>query len=334
MKPGSPLHVSRSLACVRRVAAVIAMFSAGWPQPGHAAPAKPSVSEIRAAEGFKAFDEAITLDGKGKREAAEQRYRAAAEAYAAALASLDRASPDYMVRRITFAGRIAKAYAAARLAFDNPALRKSASEWCTRWSSEPDATNDELFASLRVECAHWPSPAPEPVPVAVEPIGQPGTTADPQGEKAASPSGEGDSGGPTTIPKGALDGNPGGPTEPPRAPPPDKLRQRLMIGGGVALGLGGAALLVSLVGAVRQVKLERDYKADNCETVYQPHCQGAYDRGERLEDMSVATVVAGSILVGTGAVLVGIAARRRGSKVAVAPALDRQFLGLALRGSF
>ncbi|WP_434424167.1 hypothetical protein [Nannocystis pusilla] len=273
--------------------------------------------------GAEAYDEGLQRMRDGANGDAERRFRAAAEAYVTAFEA-STATAD-ATRRSMYAGRIAKAYAAARAAFNNPDLRRSASEWCARWSSGPDAAaSQDGFALLRAECANWPAPEPEPSEAPAQ-QGSPPVELDRE-EDSTHHSNDG-----SHIPDATKTGS--GPKNP-EMPQPDavnKVRRRRLIGGCVALGLGGASLLVSLVGAVRQVQIEREIERDGCS---KSECASRYGQGQRLENMTVATVVLGSVLAGTGVILTAVAFKRPNPRVSIAPALHPQFLGLGLRGSF
>ncbi|MDC0668109.1 hypothetical protein POL58_10190 [Nannocystis sp. ncelm1] len=303
------------------------------PRAANAAPARLTAAEVRAAEGNQAFGEGVALVEKGDKEAASQRYRAAAEAYAAALAALKRGAADDSLRRTRYAARIARAYAAAREAFVSPALRQSASEWCARWAAEPGAS-DEAFAALRIECTHWPMPEPPPPPAPAPP--EPESSAPEPSQSEPKPTGE------TIIVAGPVDDEEttgaAGPVDPPKPTVPRRAThpgRGLAIGGGVALGLGVSSLVVALAGAVRQGELQRGYLRDQCETVNPPHCGEIYERAMMFRRLSTAMVAVGSVLTLVGATLVAVAVRkRRNDNVALAPSLRPDLLGLAVSGRF
>jgi len=284
------------------------------PRVAYAAPA-PTSPEHWAAAGFEAFDEGVKLQQRGAHEEAERKFRAAAEAYVAAFEAIERGSPDYATRRSLYAGRIAKAYRAAREAFGNPNLQRSATEWCARWSSLSDAADPgDGMTLLREECMHWPAPAPTPAPL--NSGGEERTDQDPDaGEASIARPDE------PTMAKPKL----------PRPQAVDHMRASLLLGGRITLGLGGASLAVALGSAIRQEQLYRELERAQCTKT---KCPGLHMQSERSQALAISTLVVGAVLVGTGVALTVLALKRPASRMAIAPALHPQLLGLSLRGSF
>jgi hypothetical protein len=286
---------SRALTCM-----LIAAVVANAPRAGHAAPAEVEPVRNPAAEAVDLFEEATALEREGDKKAAADRYRAAAEANGALHEAEDPASAAYAM----FVGRTIKSYDAAFDLSDGPELKRSANDWCTKLLAAK--ADDPTSAKIREKCTQWgwqpPRPAEPPEPV--KPPGPPDTTIDDDrvGDQVATP------------------------------PSPSKPWRKLAIAGGSTLAGGAIFLALALAGAVRQRSIMRE--DDDCTLPYDDRCDKLINTGKALRPLSEASAIAGTLLTGTGAVLLTMAMRKRPAKVALAPTLHPQFVGLALRGRF
>ncbi|MFZ6181190.1 hypothetical protein [Nannocystis pusilla] len=127
-----------------------------------------------------------------------------------------------------------------------------------------------------------------------------------------------------------------GPLPPPSAPPA-RAWKGLMIGGGVATGLGLAMLGMFVGGYVRTTAHERDFDDPNNMCYLgapQNDCQKILDRGERADVVAVIGLAAAPALLAAGATMLGIAARRKSSPRPLAPMLGPNMAGAIWRLSF
>ena len=292
---------------------VVATLLAITPRAGHAASAQAGPVRTPAAEAVALFEEGTVLEREGDKNAAAGCYRAAAEANAALHEAEDPASRAYA----TFVARVIKGYDAAFDLSDRPALEQSAYDWCTMiLTAKPDAPTSE---KIRAKCAQWgwqPPPVQIEPPAQVEPPGPP----EPIVERNKEADGPGEPKPTTSV------------VEDPPPPSPSKPWKRLAIAGGYTLAGGTVFLVLALVGAVRQYSIMRE--DDDCTLPYDDRCDKLINTGKALRPLSAASVIAGTLLTGTGLALLTIAVRRRAGKVTLAPTLHSQFLGLTLRGRF
>lgn len=146
---------------------------------------------------------------------------------------------------------------------------------------------------------------------------------------AAAPASEPEAAKPQPLPPPAA-------TEPAR--PPSKPWKGLAIGGGVAIGGGAAMLALFAVGAARGRSSEAafDDPANMC-SLADPtgECADINAQGRRANAMSVAGIITAPLLLGAGAAMLVIAARRKKpSNTALAPALGRGLLGVVWQQRF
>lgn len=274
-----------------------AAFVANAPQPARAAAREPSSVESHAAAAIEAFAAGEEQKAKGDPRAAARHYREAAAANIAALDALDRSSADYLELAQTLAKRVIKAYSVGLLVVDDPTVRADAWSWCTHMEATFDSADAPGFAEIQEACTQWQPPPSEP----------------PDTPKPSVV---------VTVPV------------PPDAPAPSssKAWKGLAIAGGSTLAGGTIFLVLALVGAVRQRSIMRE--DDDCTLPYDDRCDKLINTGLALRPLSAASAIAGTLLTGTGAVLLTFAMRRRAGKVTLAPALHAQFIGLTLRGRF
>lgn len=127
-------------------------------------------------------------------------------------------------------------------------------------------------------------------------------------------------------------------------PPPDQPEpatrpwKGLAIGGGVMIGLGVGAAVMSGYGGARGQTLEREFDADvnMCQLdMPSPTCADLLDQGKTMNALTIAGAVMAPLLVGGGVALLVVGLKRRAQpRQALAPALAPGFVGLTLRGSF
>jgi hypothetical protein len=115
----------------------------------------------------------------------------------------------------------------------------------------------------------------------------------------------------------------------------------LVIGGGVAIGLGLGATVLAGVGGARGRSLEAEFDdpANMCVLTDQsPRCAEFYAAGKASNTMTIAGAIAAPLLVGAGAALlvVGLKRRNAGRETATAlvPTLAPGFAGFTLSGRF
>lgn len=307
----------RALACILTAALV-----ANAPRGGHAAPAKDGPVRTPAAEAVALFEEGTVLEREGDKQAAADRYRAAAEANWALHDAVDPASAAHA----TFVTRAIKSYDAAFNLSDRPALYQSASDWCTKLLA--GKAEKSISVKIREKCAQWGWPPPVP--------NEPRATDDPHvpdvphapvvvlEEESVAP---GELKKTNSVAKNLR-------PPPPPSPPlsSSKSWKGLAIVGGSTLASGTILLLLALAGAARQYSIKK--YTDTCTKPYSDLCTQLMSNGEALIPLTVASVITGSVLTGTGAALLTVAMRRRAAKITAAPALHSQFIGLTLRGRF
>lgn len=119
------------------------------------------------------------------------------------------------------------------------------------------------------------------------------------------------------------------PSEPKRPPERD-----LMIGGGLAIGGGAIFLVMAIAGAARSVGLEREVIESGCTQSLLGECAAIDRRGNAANRAAVAGVIGSTVLVATGAALLGVAARRRAAGMRLGATLHPRFVGLTLKGHF
>lgn len=315
------------------------------PRVGQPAPAKLTVSEVRAAAAVAAFDEGARLEAAGEKKAAAARYRSAAVTNRAALEALDTALPNYLARLRTLAGRTVTAYEGALRVSDEDWLREEAGEWCSRLFQRPDVSGEPTFAALQKKCAQWPASPPErpgrepPSLGPTEPVtpAGPEPSLDVRAPKSSTAetamSGTHRSRGPRAETSSLSgDASPG---------EPDKDWRDLAIGGGVTLGLGAVSLALALVGVSGLVAADRQLGSHSCAVVGADQCGEFRERRHTYERMTLASAVTAGVLAGAGTALVTIAMRRRTavlraqkSKLSLTAVTHPAFFGLGLRGSF
>lgn len=120
-------------------------------------------------------------------------------------------------------------------------------------------------------------------------------------------------------------------------PPPEPKRppgRGLTIGGGLAVGGGALFLVMAIASAARSVALEREVKELGCTESLQGECAPLNQQGNAANAMAVTGVIGSTVLVATGAALLGVAARRRAAGMRVGATLHPRFVGLTLQGHF
>lgn len=132
------------------------------------------------------------------------------------------------------------------------------------------------------------------------------------------------------------------PSDHPVDPVPDgKPWKGLVIGGGVAIGLGLGAVVLAGVGGARGRSFEAkfDDPANMC-NLDAPNAQCAefYDAGQASNAMTIVGAVAAPLLVGAGVALLVVGLKRRAAgretRAGVVPTLARGFAGLSVSGRF
>ncbi|WAS91317.1 hypothetical protein [Nannocystis punicea] len=115
---------------------------------------------------------------------------------------------------------------------------------------------------------------------------------------------------------------------PPPSPRPVKPWKGLAAAGGVSLGGGVGMLALFAAGVARADVVERQIEdpANGCYRPPEGLCAEIDDRGRAANNLAVAGLVVGPLLVGAGAALLAVAARRRAAGKA-APVLGRNTAG-------
>jgi len=121
--------------------------------------------------------------------------------------------------------------------------------------------------------------------------------------------------------------------EPPGEPKPPPGRG-LIVGGGLVVGGGAIFLVMAIVGATRSVALEREVEEMGCTRSLPGECAALDQRGNAANRVAIAGVVGSTVLVATGAALLGVAARRRADGMRLGATLHPRFVGLTLQGHF
>ncbi|HEY0135951.1 MAG TPA: hypothetical protein VGB85_17820, partial [Nannocystis sp.] len=139
---------------------------------------------------------------------------------------------------------------------------------------------------------------------------------------------------------------PGDSGEPLDAPAPSdpapggKPWKGLVIGGGVAIGLGLGAVVLAGVGGVRGARFDAkfDDPANMCVLDDQsPRCKEFFDAGNASNAMAIAGGIAAPLLVGAGVALLVVGLKRRSAgreATSLVPTLAPGFAGFTLSGRF
>ena len=127
--------------------------------------------------------------------------------------------------------------------------------------------------------------------------------------------------------------------EPLHTTPSGKPWKGLVIGGGLAIGLGVGAAVLAGVGGVRGRRFEAEFDdpANMCVLSDQsPRCAELYDAGKASNTMTIAGAIAAPLLVGAGVALlvVGLKRRNAGRETSLVPTLAPGFAGFTLSGRF
>lgn len=141
---------------------------------------------------------------------------------------------------------------------------------------------------------------------------------------------------PVVTPDDPEAAGPGPPERPPERPPePERSPDRgLRIGGGLAVGGGAIFLVMAIAGATRANALEREVEEMGCMRSLPGECASLDGRGHAANRVAVTGVIGSTMLVATGAALLGVAARRRAGGVRLGATLHPRFVGLTLQGHF
>jgi len=125
--------------------------------------------------------------------------------------------------------------------------------------------------------------------------------------------------------------------EAPPPPPPfvdaPRPKNRLMLAGGITLGVGGALLVGTVVAALEGRQIDRDGERAVIRGAESAELDELLSRGTRANQAAIGTAVTGAVLVTAGVALL-IAGRLRRGPIALAPTLAPGLVGMSFRTRF